>query len=248
MIKFWIFFSVIVVFLGFNFSVFGDIQITGTTIRQSCSDIGGTIETISISDTYNQKIKICKFQDNNFRITENPEICVQAIGNFQNPETKEIQKFGSWCATPFFCDLEEHPESHSESRSSKTHLEVEGVEYELITKTNSSICSFEEFIPDEKKLVSKITGNVGFKEIMYFTIPNEIMGGDFMVTFDEQNLPFEIQKNLNNTQLQVALHLNDTRQHTLEISSTQAIPEFPVTMLVLIAGISTLIIFKKSIL
>jgi|CXWL01.1.fsa_nt_gi hypothetical protein len=219
----------------------------GTTTDSGCNTIGGTIETITISDKFDQRIDVCKYNNYQFRIASIVFKLDTAIGVFIDPDTKKVYEFSSQAITPYFCDFKKNPEHHSTSRRAETtSLTINDVQYDIISRSPSSICHIEEFVPEEEKLVSTITGNNGYHESIEFTIPQEIMSGDFLVTTNGESTPFKISNDTTNTIIGIDLDFKDTSIKTIEITSTHAIPEFPVTILVLIASIMPVIILMRT--
>jgi len=230
--------------IGLN--AYGITNIDGTTTDSGCNTIGGIIETITISDKFDQKIDVCKYKNYQFRIVAHKMMMVDAIGVFVDPDTKKEYRFSSSDLAPYFCNFEKNPERSGAGRSEETHLTINDIQYEIISRSPSSICHFEEFVPEGKKLISTITGNKGYQESIEFTIPQEIMSGDFMVTANEQSISYTISNDTTNAIIGIDLDFKDTSIKTIEITSTHAIPEFPVTILVLIAGIMPVIILMRT--
>jgi hypothetical protein len=110
-----------------------------------------------------------------------------------------------------------------------THdITVDNIVYQVTTESNSTITDLR-FIKEDKKLLLNVTGPADTSGFCNMTIPNQLLGGPFNVTFDQQPLN-EITTSDNDTHTWLRFAYLHT-EHKIEITGTTTIPEFPSTML-----------------
>jgi hypothetical protein len=100
--------------------------------------------------------------------------------------------------------------------------------FQIMTESNSTLSDFQ-FIKGNKKIQFNVAGTTGTSGFCNITIPNQLLGGPFNVTFDGQPLS-EVLSSNNGTH--TWLHLTYPQSaHEIEILGTTVIPEFPSAML-----------------
>jgi hypothetical protein len=100
--------------------------------------------------------------------------------------------------------------------------------FQIMTESNSTLSDFQ-FIKGNKKVTFNVAGTTGTSGFCNITIPNQLLGGPFNVTFDGQPLS-EVLSSNNGTH--TWLHLTYPQSaHEIEILGTTVIPEFPSAML-----------------
>ena len=120
-----------------------------------------------------------------------------------------------------------------------THdITVDNIVYQVTTESNSTITDLR-FIKEDKKLLINVTGPADTSGFCNITIPNQLLGGPFNVTFDEHPMN-EITTFDNGTHTWLRLAYLNT-EHKIEITGTIAIPEFPLTMLLPLLALTTLV-------
>ena len=115
---------------------------------------------------------------------------------------------------------------------------VDGTIFHVTTESNSTISNFN-FIKEDKKLLFNVTGPPDTNGFCNITIPNQLLGGPFSVTFDGQ-LMSEMLTSDNGTH--TWLHFTYPHSvHRIEIIGTTAIPESHPTILLPLFAFVTLI-------
>ena len=112
--------------------------------------------------------------------------------------------------------------------------------------SNSVINDFS-FSQSEKKLSFTVDENTASRVgVTQITIPEEMLGGEILLLEDGQQIPLDsaiVVFHDNRTEYDVEIHyLHDTK-HVIEILGTQAIPEFPISFLVLAGSVAMTVIF-----
>jgi hypothetical protein len=109
------------------------------------------------------------------------------------------------------------------------HVIVEdGKAFQIITESNSTLSDFQ-FIKENKKILFNVTGTTGTSGFCNITMPNQLLGGPFNITFDEQPLS-EVLLFDNGTHTWLYLTYPQSA-HRIEILGTTIIPEFPSAIL-----------------
>lgn len=115
---------------------------------------------------------------------------------------------------------------------------AEGSAFHITTESNSTISNFQ-FIKEGKELLFNVTGSTGTHGFCNITIPNQLLGGPFSVTFDEQPLSEVLSlDNVTHTRLCFAYPQSG---HVIEIIGATVIPEFPSLLLPLLLTAMTLV-------
>jgi len=129
--------------------------------------------------------------------------------------------------------------------STKTHdVTVAENTFVIETCSNSSVSSFV-FDPSLKRLRFNVEGSLGTIGSCDIVIPSELMSGDFSIYIDDKQLV----KNVDYTETNNGTHYlfsitYEHSAHTIEVISTEAIPEFPAWVILPLA-FSTIIIGIK---
>jgi hypothetical protein len=126
---------------------------------------------------------------------------------------------------------------------------ADGFVFNVPTESNSTISNFQ-FIKGEKKIIFNVTGTTSTHGFCNITIPNQLLGGPFNVTFGE---PFDGQSlsevlSLNNGTHTWLYFTYIQSSHRIEITGTTVIPEVPSILLPILFMVTTLIasIFRKK--
>jgi len=117
-------------------------------------------------------------------------------------------------------------------------IDVDGTIFHVATESNSTISDFQ-FIKEDKKLLFNVTGSTGTNGFCNVTIPNQLLGGPFSVTFNGQPLDGLLTfDNGTHTWLRFDyLH----SAHRIEITGTTVIHEFPSTILLPLLALVALV-------
>ena len=105
---------------------------------------------------------------------------------------------------------------------------ADGAVFHIITESNSTLSNFQ-FIKENKKALFNVTGTTGTSGFCNITIQNQLLGGPFNVTFDEQPLS-EVLSFDNGTHTWLYLTYLQSA-HRIEIVGTTVIPEFPLAIM-----------------
>jgi len=121
---------------------------------------------------------------------------------------------------------------------------VEGSTFHVTAESNSTTSNFQ-FIKEGKKLLFNVAGSTGTYGFCNITIPNQLLGGPFTVTFDEQ--PLSEVLSLDNGTHTWLYFTYPQSGHAIEITGTTVIPEFPslLPLLLMAMTLITFIVRKK---
>jgi hypothetical protein len=122
-------------------------------------------------------------------------------------------------------------------------VNAEGKDFEVNIASNSTVDNFE-FNQGEKKVSFKVEGETGTKGVTQVTLPKELLSGEMVVSIDGR----VIAENSNDvivtsdTSTEMTLEINYPHsEHTIEISGTNVVPEFPISVIVMAAAIGSVI-------
>ena len=122
---------------------------------------------------------------------------------------------------------------------------ADGIIFTVRTESNSTVSNFQ-FFKEEKKFLFNVTGHTDTHGSCNITIPTQLLGGPFNVTFDGQLLS-EVLSLDNSTHTWLYFTYLQS-EHKIEIVGSTVIPEFPSLLLPLLCIITTLIavVFRKK--
>jgi hypothetical protein len=120
-------------------------------------------------------------------------------------------------------------------------VEYENNDFEVSIASNSNVQDFN-FKQQEKKVEFLVEGNTGTMGVTEITIPTALLSGE-MVVFIDQNIAVGYDVIIKSeTDAATTFEINYTHSiHRIEVSGTNAIPEFPVTFLIVTVAIGSLI-------
>ena len=122
---------------------------------------------------------------------------------------------------------------------------ADGIIFTVRTESNSTVSNFQ-FFKEEKKVLFNVTGPTDTHGFCNITIPTQLLGGPFNVTFDGQLLSEVLS--LDNS-IHTWLYFTYLQsEHRIEIVGSTVIPEFPSLLLPLLCITTTLIalIFRRK--
>jgi len=100
---------------------------------------------------------------------------------------------------------------------------ADGIDFHVVTESNSTISNCQ-FNKDDKELAFDVAGTISSYGFCNVTIPNELLGGPFSVTSDEQTVSGVLSSgNSTHTWLHFIYPQTTNR---IEITGTTVIPEF----------------------
>lgn len=237
-----------------SYSIDSDVKTDGLITRGGCSVIHGTLVTDTIDG---QTVGLCKYNDKYFRLYDFGG-CSEVIGQWKDPDTGKFYKFGAACMAPHFCDvygthweIYETGSDYWKDYSYSLPINIEGNEFNINIQLNGKItCNWFNFIQEEKT-ISVISAGYDDDNSIGLTIPKELLSGDFKVLIDEKMADFKISESEKNSTIVVGLDFTPDNggkygtQRKIEIIGTQAIPEFPVTLLLLTISFISIILLSK---
>lgn len=118
-------------------------------------------------------------------------------------------------------------------------VEAEGKEFEMNIASTSSVSDFA-FDQDAKKISFKVEGEDGTDGVTQVTIPKPLLSGQMTILIDGQAVKPESNAVIvsSDTDAQVTLEINyHHSEHTVEVTGTNVVPEFPVSMAVMAIAI-----------
>ena len=122
-------------------------------------------------------------------------------------------------------------------------VNAEGRNFEVDIASNSTVKDFA-FEQQDKKVSFVVDGETGTRGVTQITIPKALLSGEMMVSIDGKAIPPESSEvvAIANTEEGMTLEINyHHSEHTVEVSGTSVVPEFPVSMIVMVAAIGSVI-------
>lgn len=124
-------------------------------------------------------------------------------------------------------------------------IKAEGKDFDVNVASNSTVSNVQ-FDGQTKKISFTVSGETGTKGTTDITIPKSLLSGSFNVMIDGQVMSQADVIETSDTQDTTTLELNYHHStHTIEIMASNAVPEFPTTILVMGIAISLLVIFAS---
>src|SRR4029077_160098 len=124
-------------------------------------------------------------------------------------------------------------------------IKAEGKDFDVNLASNSNVSNLQ-FDENAKKISFTVSGETGTKGTTDITIPKSLLSGNISVMIDGQVMSQTDVIETANTQDETTLEINYHHStHTIEIVGTNAVPEFPTTLLVMAAAIGLLVIFAS---
>jgi hypothetical protein len=128
------------------------------------------------------------------------------------------------------------------------HPLIDSADYPVIVDSNSAIIGFE-FNQTQKKLILKVSGTTGTSGFCDVTVPSSLLWGTFSLSMDGYPLAEGNEYTQTYNETHYIFHINYIHStHTIEIEASDAIPEFPVFMILPIFMAITFIavvVFRK---
>ena len=124
-------------------------------------------------------------------------------------------------------------------------VEAEGGEtFDIEIASNSNIGSVE-LNEGEKMLAFTVEGETGTKGVTEVTVPKAMLSGEMMVLIDGQAMSSTSSDVIlkSETNADVTFEINYSHsEHTIEVTGTSVVPEFPVAAVVMAAAIASAIV------
>ena len=122
-------------------------------------------------------------------------------------------------------------------------VEAEEKEFEVAIASTSSVSDFE-FDQEAKKISFTVEGADGTEGVTQITIPKPLLSGRMTVMIDDEIVPPEADSVVvtSDTDPEMTLELNYSHSvHAVEITGTNVVPEFTVSMVVMAATIGLVV-------
>jgi len=119
----------------------------------------------------------------------------------------------------------------------------DGKNFNVDIASNSTVKDVE-FNQQEKKVSFHVEGETGTKGVADVTIPKELLSGQMTVSIDGKVIPPESSDvvTIAETEDGMTLEINyHHSEHTIEVSGTNVVPEFPLSIIIMAAAISSAI-------
>jgi len=124
-------------------------------------------------------------------------------------------------------------------------VKAEGKDFDVKLASNSNVSNLQ-FDEQAKKISFTVSGETGTKGTTDITIPKSLLSGNISVMIDGQVMSQTDVIETANTQDETTLEINYHHStHTIEIVGTNAVPEFPTTLLVMAAAVGLIVIFAS---
>ena len=120
-------------------------------------------------------------------------------------------------------------------------VKAEGKDFKVDIASNSTVKN-EEFNEQEKKISFHVEGQTGTRGVTQITIPKALLSGEITVSIDGKVIPPESSDVavVSDTGESMTLEINyHHSEHTIEVSGTSVVPEFPISALILAAAIGS---------
>lgn len=125
-------------------------------------------------------------------------------------------------------------------------INAEGKNFDVTIASNSEVSNLQ-FNEQAKKLTFTVAGETGTKGVADIIIPKSLLSGGMSVMIDghmmSQNDVIETADTQDGTTLEINYNHST---HTIEVTGTNAVPEFPNSIMVMSVVISILVIFVLS--
>ncbi|MBI3622750.1 hypothetical protein HY212_01545 [Candidatus Pacearchaeota archaeon] len=125
-------------------------------------------------------------------------------------------------------------------------VKAEGKDFDVKLASNSDVTNLQ-FDEQAKKISFTVSGETGTKGTTDITIPKSLLSGNISVMIDGQIMSQADVIETADTQDEITLEINYHHStHTIEVVGTNAIPEFPSSILVMVAAVGMLVIFVST--
>ena len=121
-------------------------------------------------------------------------------------------------------------------------VNAEGKSFKVDIASNSTVKN-QEFNEQAKKISFHVEGQTGTRGVTQITIPKALLSGEITVSIDGKVIPPESSDVvvISDTNQTMTLEINyHHSEHTIEVSGTSVVPEFPMSVLVLAAAIGSI--------
>ena len=125
-------------------------------------------------------------------------------------------------------------------------VKAEGKDFDVKLASNSDVSNLQ-FDEQAKKISFTVSGETGTKGTTDITIPKSLLSGNISVMIDGQVMSQADVIETDDTQDETTLEINYHHStHTIEVVGTNAVPEFPFSIMVMAVAIGLLVIFGSK--
>ena len=104
---------------------------------------------------------------------------------------------------------------------------ADGTVFHVATESNSTISNFQ-FIKEDKKLLFNVTGPTGETGYCNISIPEELLWGEFSIFMDDSPLVKDVDYTQTHNGTHYTFYVSYSHStHSISITGTEVIPEFP---------------------
>jgi hypothetical protein len=225
-----------------------EVKVEGSIWTSLIDQIGGNVSSVILNVT-----------DNKGNMTVNQEeVEVNEDGEFSTTFTlPEDAELGSYSVNAV---IEEASVLDTLNANAKSNLgasarfevvssnafavNAEGKNFSVEVASNSTVSDLQ-FKQQDKKVSFVIEGETGTRGVTQITIPKALLSGEMMVSIDGNAIPPESSDvvAIADTEEGLTLEINyHHSEHTIEVSGTNVIPEFPLAMVVMAGAISSVVV------
>lgn len=225
-----------------------DVTVSGSVLTSLLADLGGDISVISIEVT-----------DNKGTVVADEDADLDSDGvysmTFTLPDDAELGAYSMNATIQADADLLGTLDASVSAKLKSTAkfvvvspmafaVNAEGKNFEVTVASNSSSVTDFAFEQAEKKVSFKVEGETGTKGVAQVTLPKELLAGQLMVSIDGRVVAEDSNDVIvtSDTASEMTLEINYPHsEHTIEITGTSVVPEFPVTFAVMAAAVASVV-------
>jgi MG2 domain-containing protein len=123
-------------------------------------------------------------------------------------------------------------------------VKAEDKDFEVNVASNSSEVRDFAFEQAEKKIEFTVEGETGTRGVAQVTLPRELLAGEMTVSIDGRVIAEDSNDVIvtSDTATEMTLEINYPHsEHTIEIVGTSVVPEFPISMLVMVGALGSVV-------
>ena len=225
-----------------------EVTVKGSIWASLLADLGGDIDLISI-----------QVSDNKGTVVAGEDAGIESDGeysmNFTLPQDAEQGAYTMNATIEADADLLGTLDASVAARLKSTAkfevispmafaVNAEGRNFDVNIASNSSSVKAFAFEQAEKKVSFKVEGETGTTGVAQVTLPKELLSGELVVSIDGRAVAEDSNDVIvtSDTASEMTLEINYPHsEHTIEITGTSVIPEFPISMMVMAAAIASVV-------
>lgn len=221
--------------------------------------VEGSILTTVLADLGDIDIVSIKVTDNNGTVIEQDDADIDSDGMFDlTMSIPEGGKLGAYTVNASLeaeADLLDTLDASVSAQLSKSikfvvvspvafAVKAEDKDFEVNVASNSSEVRDFAFEQGEKKVSFKVEGETGTRGVAQVTLPKDLLAGQMTVSIDGRMVAEDSNDVIvtSETATEMTLEINYPHsEHTIDIVGTSVVPEFPVSMLVMVGAIGSVV-------